>query len=96
MSQLEQHSEGSLRQTLHKFSVSKQSNAPSFCLYVEYLIYLSLSVSTILFVCSYMALYEKYVFVQVYHMHGIPEILLIQIQGPFIPIMTLIRQQKLN
>lgn len=56
-----------------------------FCVYVVYLIYLSLSVSNILSVCSYMNVYEKCVFVRVYCMCGILEFMLVQIQSPFGP-----------
>lgn len=65
--------------------MSKQSKPPPLCLYVVYLIDLSLSVSSILSVCSYMSVYEKCVFVRVYCTHGILKSLLVQIQSPFGP-----------
>lgn len=46
---------------------------------------LSVSVSNILSVCSYMKIYEKCVFVRVYCICGILEFLLVQIQSQFGP-----------
>lgn len=65
--------------------MSKQSQPPPLCVYVVFLIDLSLSVSNILSVCSYMSVYEKCVFVRVYYMYGILEFLLVQIYSPFGP-----------